>query len=108
MVRWAGSEEDWIQRWRVGPLRKAEVITNLVLAIHLSTLQVQKADGRILLRKEKDLDPLMIQPQRTVEGIEVVLRGAIKTVVDWINGKAKHKVSCRAFETIQIQLMEWC
>ena len=52
---------------RVGPLRKAEVIPNLVLAIHLSTLKVKKADGRILLRKEKDLDPLMIQRPRTLK-----------------------------------------
>ena len=49
----------------------------------------------------------MIEPPRTVEGIELVLRGDSKTVVDWINGKAKQKVSFRAIVAIQIQLMEW-
>ena len=67
----------------------------------------KKADGGIALRKERDLDPLMIKPPRTVEGIELAIRGASKTVVDWINGKAKEKASYRAIETIQIQLMEW-
>ena len=107
LARWAGSEEDWIQKWRAGPPRKAEVIPTLVLATHLSTLQVKKADGGIPLRKERVLDPLMIEPPRTVEGIELVIRGDSKTVVDWINGKAKQKVSYRSIETIQIQLMEW-
>ena len=48
-----------------------------------------------------------MEPPRTVEGIELVIRRDSKTVVDWINGKAKQKVSYRAIETIQIQLMEW-
>ena len=49
----------------------------------------------------------MIEPPRTVEGIELVIREDSKTVIDWINGKAKLKVSYRAIETIQIQLVEW-
>ena len=48
-----------------------------------------------------------MEPPRTVEGIELVLREDSKTVVDWINGKAKQKVAYRAIETIQIHLMEW-
>ena len=56
MARWAGSREDWIQKWRTSPRKKAEMIPKLVLAIHLSTLQVKKADGGIPLRKERDLD----------------------------------------------------
>ena len=39
-------------------------------------------------------------------GDGVVIRGDSKTVVDWINGKAKQKVSYRAIATIQIQLMD--
>ena len=46
-------------------------------------------------------------PPRITEGIELVIPGDSKTVVDWINGKAKQKVSYRAIATIQIQLMEW-
>ena len=64
-------------------------------------------EGGIPLRKERELDPLVMEPPRTVEGIELVIRGDSKTVVDWINGKAKQKVSSRAFEIIQIQRMEW-
>ena len=92
-----GSEEDWIQKWRA----------TLVLTVHLSTLQVKKAEGGIPLRKERDLASLMIKPPITVEGIELVIGGDSKTVVDWINGKAKQKVSYRSIETIQIQLVEW-
>ena len=47
----------------------------------------------------------MNKPPRTVEGIELVIRGDSKTVVDWIIGKAKQKVSYRAVEIIQIELM---
>ena len=48
-----------------------------------------------------------MEPPRTVEGIELALRGDSKTVIDWINGKAKQKVPYRALEIIQIHLMEW-
>ena len=75
------------------------MIPTRVLAIHLSTLQVKKAAGGVPLRKERELDPLLFVLPRTVEGIEMVIRGDSKTVVDWINGKAKQKVSYRAFET---------
>ena len=37
----------------------------------------------------------MIKPPRAVEGIELVIRGDSKTVVDWIICKAKQKVSYR-------------
>ena len=30
-----------------------------------------------------------------------------KTVNDWINGEAKQKVSYRAIDIVQIQLLEW-
>ena len=61
----------------------------------------------MLLRKERELDSLVMEPPRTVEGIELVIRCDSKTIVDWINGKANQKVSYRAVEIIQIQLMEW-
>ena len=77
------------------------------MVIHLSPLQIKMTDGVIPLRKERELDPLLLEPPRTVEGIELVIRGDSKTVVDWINGKAKQKVPYQAIETIQIQLMEW-
>ena len=82
------------------------MIPTLVLAIHLSTLQDKKAVGGVPLRKQRELDPLLMMPPRTVEGIELVLRGDCKTVVDWIDGKAKQRVSYRAIETTQMQLME--
>ena len=74
MAKWAGLEEDWIQQWRAGPLRKAEVIPALVKTIHASPLQGKKVDGGIPLRKERDLDNLIIEPPGTVEGIELVIR----------------------------------
>ena len=107
MARWAGSGEDWIQKWRMNPPKKTEAVPTLVLAIHLSPLQIKKIEGGILLRKERELDSLVMEPPRTVEGIELVIRCDSKTIVDWINGKAKQKVSYRAIEIIQIQHMEW-
>ena len=99
MARWAGSGEDCTQKWRTSPPNKKEAIPQLVLAIHLSPLQIKMTVDGIPLRKERELDPLLIEPPRTVEGIELVIRGDSKTVVDRINGKAKRKVSYR--------LMEW-
>ena len=103
MARWAGSGKIG---YRSGE-RVLQMIPTLVLAIHLSPLQVKKADGGIPLRKERKQYPLLRKPPRTVEGIELVIRGDNKTVVDWINGEAKQKVSYRAIEIIQIQLVEW-
>ena len=58
-------------------------------------------------KKQETLDPLIIDPPGNIEGIELVIRGDSKTVVDWINGKAKagrrHRVSS---DNIQ-QLMDW-
>ena len=103
----AGSGEDWIQKWRVHPPKKTEAVPALVRAIHLSPLQIKMTDGGIPLGNERELDPLLLVPPRTGTGIELVIRGDSKTVVDWINGKAKQQVSYRAIETIQILLMEW-
>ena len=86
--------------WRMHPPKKTEAVPALVRAIHLSPCGIS-------LRKERELDPLLLVPPRTVAGIELVIRGDSKTVVDWINVKAKQNVSYRAIETIQIQLMEW-
>ena len=86
MAGWAGSGEDWIQKWRMNPPKKTDAIPTLVLAIPLSPIQIKKIDGGIPLRRERDLDPLVMEPSRTVEGIELVIPGDSKTVVDWING----------------------
>ena len=85
MARCASSGEDWTQKWSTCPPKKAEVIPTLVLTIHLSTLQVKKEDGGIPLRKERDL----------VLELSWLFGGDSKTVVDWINCKAKQKVSYR-------------
>ena len=74
MARWAGSGEDWIQKWRVHPPKKTEAVPALVRAIHLSPLQIKMTDGGIPLGKERELDPLLLVPPRTVTGIELVIR----------------------------------
>ena len=107
LARRAGSGEDWIQKWRMNPPKKTEAVPALVRAIRLSPLHIKKTEGGIPHRKGRELDPLVTEPPRTVDGIELVIRGDSKTVVDLINGKAKQKVSYRAIEIIQIQLMEW-
>ena len=86
---------------------KTEAVPALVRAIHLSPSQIKMTDDGIPHREERELDALLLEPPRTVERIELVIRRDSKTVVDWINGKAKQKVPYRAIETIQIQLMEW-
>ena len=91
MARRAGSGEDWIQKWRMNPPKKTEAVPALVLTIHLSPLQIKQIEGGIPLRKERKLDPLVMEPPRSVEGIELVIRGDGKTVADWINGMAKQK-----------------
>ena len=81
MARWAGSGEDWIQKWRTSPRRKVDMILPLVLAIHLSPSQIKKTEGGFPLRKERELDPLVLEPPRIFEGIELVFRGDRKTNV---------------------------
>ena len=66
-----------------------------------------KKDGGIPLTKARDVDPLTIDSPGTTEGIELVIRGDSKTVVDWINGKAKQKTPSRFIDNIQLQLMDW-
>ena len=61
--------------------KKTEVVPALVRAIHLSPLQIKKTEGGSPLRKERELDPLMMEPPRTVEGIELVIRGDSTTVM---------------------------
>ena len=73
MARWAGSGEDWIQKWRMHPPKKTVAVPALVRAIHVSPLQIRITDGGIPLRKERELDPLLLGPPRTVTGIELVI-----------------------------------
>ena len=87
--------------------KKTEAVPSLVLAFHLFHYRSKKIEGGIPLRKERELDPLITEFLRTVEGIELVFRGDSKTVVDWISGKAKLKVSYGVIEITQMQLMEW-
>ena len=60
--------QDWekigYRKWRASRPKKAEVIPTLVLAIHLSPLQDKNTDGGILLRKDKELDPLLMEVPR--------------------------------------------
>ena len=60
-----------------------------------------------LSKKARDVDPLIIDPPGTTEGVELVMRVDSKTVVDWINGKAKQKTPSRIIDDIQLQLMDW-
>ena len=85
-------------------LRRQKAFPALVRAIHLSPLQIKKKDGGTPLKEERELDPLLMELPRSVEA--KVFWGDSKTVVDWIDGKAKQKVSYRAIETLQIQLRE--
>ena len=51
------------------------------------TVTDQKDRGRYS-SQERELDSLVMEPPRTVEGIELVIRGDSMTIVDWINDKA--------------------
>ena len=82
-----GSGEGWIQKWRMHPPKKTVAVPALVRAIHVSPLQIKITDGGIRLRKERELDPLLLVLRITVTGIELVIRGDSKTIVDCINGK---------------------
>ena len=64
------------------PPKKTEAVPALVRAIHLSPLQIKMTDGGIPLTKERELDPLLLVPPRTVGGIELAIRRDSKTVVD--------------------------
>ena len=59
------------------------------------------------LNKARDVDPLILDPPGNIEGIELAIRGDSKTVVDWINGKAKQKTPSRIIDNIQLKLMDW-
>ena len=78
---------------------------SLVLAIYLLTIQVKQADGGILLRKERDVAPLMIKPPRTVEGIKLETGGTLRR--SSIGSTVRRSTKYHSIETIQVQLMEW-
>ena len=107
MAPWAGQKNDWIQLWRVGSPKKIDVIPLQLKMIHLTSLLMKK-EGGIPFKKARDVDPLIIDPPGTTEGIQLVIRGdSSKTVVDWINGKAKQKKPSRIIYNAQLQLMNW-
>ena len=90
----------------MGPPKKTDVVPFLLKMIHLTSIQTKRVGG-IPLTKARDVDPLIIDPPDNIEGIELVIRGDSKTVVDWINGMAKKKTSSRIIDNIQLQLMDW-
>ena len=58
MARRAGSGEDWLQKWRMSLFKKTEAVPSLVCHPFVP-LQIKKTEGGILLRKEREFDPLI-------------------------------------------------
>ena len=56
LIKGAGTGEDWIQKWRMNPLKKTEAVPTQVLAIHLSPLMMKKIECGIL-QERKNLIP---------------------------------------------------
>ena len=72
----------------MGSPKKIDVIYLLLKRINLTPLMTKK-DGGIPLKKTRDVEPLIIDPPGNTEGMQLVIRSDSKTVVDWMNVKAK-------------------
>ena len=81
MARWAWPNNDWIQLRRLDSPKKIDVIPVLLKRINLTSLLTKK-DGGIPLKKARDVDPLILDPLGNTEGIQLVIRGDSKTIVD--------------------------
>ena len=55
-------------------------------------------------KERRDLDPTVLEPPKTTEGVELGIRVDSETVAEWINGKAKQKTPIRTVEAVQKQM----
>ena len=106
MERWAEPDNDWINIWKLESPKKSDVIPLFLKGINLTSM-LKRKDGGIPLKKARDVDPLILEPPANTEGIQLVIQGDSKTIVDWINGKPKQKKTSSIIDSIQIQLMNW-
>ena len=83
------------------------MITAVTKMMRQPTAHLEKKPGGIPSKEPRDLDPMVLGPWTNIEGIEMEIRDDSKTVVEWINGKAKQQTSVGAVEVAQKQLKEW-
>ena len=65
----------------------------------------QKPEG-LPSKEPRDLFPVVLEPPRNTEGIELVIRSNSKTVVDWINGQTKQTTTVDAIGAAQKELRD--
>ena len=73
------------------PLTKDEMIVALLKMTRRPTKQMAKHICELLSKEPRQLGPMFLKDSGKGEGIQVEIRGDSKTVVDWINGKARER-----------------
>ena len=70
---------------------KEEVIVAFLKMTKQPTKHLMKKATGVPSRKPRELDPTIVEVLGKDEGIQVEIRIDSKTLVDWINGKAKSR-----------------
>ena len=87
------------------PPKKDEVIIALLKMTRQPTKHLLKKDAGVPSTKPWELDPMVLDAPGKGEGIQVEIRSASKTVVDWIRGKARQgNVAWASVGNVQQQL----
>ena len=100
--RWAGPEDDWIEKLIRDPPQKEDVITSLMKMMGRPTAHLTK-NGGIPSKAPRDLEPFVLGPPTNTEGIALEIRRD-KDGGRRINGKAKQKKTIGAVGAAQRQL----
>ena len=69
MSRWAGAEDDWVQKMIRDPPEKEDVIVVLKMVRQL-TAHLERKPGGIPSKEWRDLDPLVLDPSTNTKGID--------------------------------------
>ena len=71
--RWAGPEDDWIEKLIRDPPQKEDVITSLMKMMGQPTAHLTK-NGGIPSKAPRDLEPFVLGPPTNTEGIALEFR----------------------------------
>ena len=107
VAKWAGEGRDWVQEVTMHPPKKDEVIIALLKMSRQPATHLMKQRHRCTKQNPRELDPVAFEDPSKGDGIQLEITGDSKTVVEWINDKAKQGSTGGAVGNVRRQLREF-
>ena len=103
----ASEGNDWIKLMAQNKIRKENVIRSLLESMRQTVEKKAEPNGTRATKKPRNLPLLEVDIPQAGQRPTLEIRGDCKTIVDWINGRAKEKTRECTVEETQSFLRDW-